>query len=436
MSGLRDRIKALLPSGGFLRNVSVLAGGAALAQGLSILAAPLLSRLYAPEDFGVLGVYASLLAIAGVVASLRYELAIPLPEDDAVAGDVLRLALVTCVLISAVAGLVVLVFGSWLVSVLNAPGLAPYLWLLPLGVLVLGLYQALSYWAIRQKAFGRIARTRLNQGVGSIVVQLGLGLLRFGPLGLLLGHIAGQGTGVGTLATLVVRDEPNTFRALRPQRMLAAAKRYIRFPKYSTAGALLNSSSLNLPIVLLTGGYGAAAAGSYFFAQRLLRTPLSTISNAVSQVYYSEAPRLARNDPSSLLRLFTNTARRLALLAVGPLLVVGLLGPWIFSAVFGEQWTEAGVFARLLVPQLLFQFAFAPISQTFSILESQRLLVVLNATKLALAIGPIIVSSYYGLPVTTAVLTHSLGLAANYLMAYVIGRRLIKQRIHVHARGH
>lgn len=148
MSGLRDRIKALLPSGGFLRNVSVLAGGAALAQGLSILAAPLLSRLYAPEDFGVLGVYASLLAIAGVVASLRYELAIPLPEDDAVAGDVLRLALVTCVLISAVAGLVVLVFGSWLVSVLNAPGLAPYLWLLPLGVLVLGLYQALSYLSL------------------------------------------------------------------------------------------------------------------------------------------------------------------------------------------------------------------------------------------------------------------------------------------------
>src|SRR5690606_35706271 len=102
-----------------------------------------------------------------------------------------------------------------------------------------------------------------------------------------------------------------------------------------------------------------------YFAQRILRTPLSMVSNSVSQVYYGEAPRLALADPRGLLALFNKTARRLLATAALPLLVVAVLGPWLFATVFGEQWTTAGVFGRLLVPYLLFQFAFAPISQTF-----------------------------------------------------------------------
>ena len=46
-----------------------------------------------------------------------------------------------------------------------------------------GTYQALSYWAIRRRAFGRIARTKLSQGVGQVVTQVALGLARAGRAG-------------------------------------------------------------------------------------------------------------------------------------------------------------------------------------------------------------------------------------------------------------
>jgi len=78
----KNQLRRLLPKNAFVRSVSVLVGGTAGAQILLVLAAPLLTRLYTPEDFGLLAVYASLLALIGVISSLRYELAIPLPEDD------------------------------------------------------------------------------------------------------------------------------------------------------------------------------------------------------------------------------------------------------------------------------------------------------------------------------------------------------------------
>jgi O-antigen/teichoic acid export membrane protein len=65
--------------GGFRQKVLQVAGGTALTQGLLVAASPLLTRLYSPEDFGVLAVYMSLVVFVVIGATLRYECALPLP---------------------------------------------------------------------------------------------------------------------------------------------------------------------------------------------------------------------------------------------------------------------------------------------------------------------------------------------------------------------
>lgn len=73
--------RRLLPKNAFTHGASMLVGGTAGPQLLRVLAAPLLTRLYSPDDFGLLAVYASLSALIGGTSSLRYELAFPLPEN-------------------------------------------------------------------------------------------------------------------------------------------------------------------------------------------------------------------------------------------------------------------------------------------------------------------------------------------------------------------
>jgi O-antigen/teichoic acid export membrane protein len=82
MPNIKEKISKILPKNSFIRSVSVLVGGTATAQVISILASPVLTRLYTTEDFGLLAVYGSIIGIVGVIASLRYELAIPIAETD------------------------------------------------------------------------------------------------------------------------------------------------------------------------------------------------------------------------------------------------------------------------------------------------------------------------------------------------------------------
>ena len=112
MTRIRSSLRRLLPRNAFARGVSVLVGGTAGAQLLTVLAAPLLTRLYSPEDFGLLAVYASLLALIGVISSLRYELAIPLPEDDTEAANVAVLSLILVGISTLLSAVLVLLLGS------------------------------------------------------------------------------------------------------------------------------------------------------------------------------------------------------------------------------------------------------------------------------------------------------------------------------------
>src|SRR4051794_2925578 len=96
-----------LPGGAFARSVVTLASGTAIAQFLLALAMPVLTRLYTPAQYGALAVYSSILTVLVVVASLRYEAAIPLPEDDRTAGSLLVLTFLLLAIMAALVSLMV-----------------------------------------------------------------------------------------------------------------------------------------------------------------------------------------------------------------------------------------------------------------------------------------------------------------------------------------
>ena len=145
----------------FLADVSKLVGGTAFAQVLSILIAPILTRLYAPAAFGTAAVFFSITEMITVVACLRYELAVMLPEHDEDAANVLAVGLGSTLAVSGLTALMVFFGAEPVLRLVNAPDLAPYLWLVPLTVLANGVFLALSYWNSRAKRFGRQSTARV-----------------------------------------------------------------------------------------------------------------------------------------------------------------------------------------------------------------------------------------------------------------------------------
>src|SRR5947208_15426676 len=78
----------------FVRDALTLATGGALAQSLSFAIAPILARLYAPDDFGLFSIYAFTLGVFAAVVCWAYEAAVVLPKEDREARDLVVLSIV------------------------------------------------------------------------------------------------------------------------------------------------------------------------------------------------------------------------------------------------------------------------------------------------------------------------------------------------------
>ena len=374
-----------MPKNQFARGVSVLVGGTAGAQLLMVLAAPLLTRLFTPEDFGLLAVYGGFLAIFTVIASLRYELAIPLPEDPQEAANVAVLSLLVVTVISLLSAFIVFFAGEPLAQLLGVPILARYFWLLPVGVFFVGFYQVFNYWAIRNKNFKAIANTRIKQAITTLVVQL-IGY-KLGAGVLLLGQTAGQGMGGFSLSKSAFKGAH--FRAVRPAGVIAAAKRYRHFPIFSTWGGLFNTAGTQLPPLMFAALFSPVAAGLYALAHRVLAMPMSVIGSAIGNVFLANAAEAHRE--KRLAFLVAQVHERLSHIAIPPVLVLIIAGPEIFALIFGSQWREAGSFAQWMAPWLYVVFITSPLSTLFEVMEKQKYGLLFQIVLLVMRTGTIVV---------------------------------------------
>ncbi len=273
----------------FVRNVGILTGGTIFAQGLTVLALPVLTRLYAPEDFSILAVYMAILSILSTIGCLRYNIAIPLPERDADGMALLALSCAGATLVGLIVAVVFLSAPAQLARLMGVPELAPFMWMIPLSAWAASLYAAFQYWASRRKRFGLITRTRLTRATGGVVTQLGLGFAGSGPVGLLVGQMLNNSLGVVGLWRATSREDRPAWNQVTRQRIRDVARRYWKFPVYSVPEALFNTAGVQLPVILISGAVAGAEAGFVLLAMRVMGLPMGLVGSSVAQVYLAEA---------------------------------------------------------------------------------------------------------------------------------------------------
>lgn len=363
------KLNRLLPKSRFARAVSVLAGGTAGAQLIVIAASPILTRLYTPEDFGLLAVFTAVLSILSVISSLRYQLAIPLPESDDKAINVAALSFIVLIGLTILLSVFVWGLGNSFLILLNSQGLKPYLWLLPVGLASVGVYQILQYWSLRAKDFGLIAKTKMVQSTSVVGFQL-IGA-SIGPLALLASRAIGQ----IIVGMMLLRNSCLSISLIKSKinfsTLLSSAKEYKQFPLFSSWAGLLNAAGAQMPPLFFAAVFGPAAAGGYMLAQRVINMPISVIGTAVSDVFLPSSIDAKRED-----RLRAQVHKLLVALAslILPFgIFIFFIAPDSFQVVFGNNWRFAGEIVRYLSPMLAIQFLVNPISRIFVTIEKQGL---------------------------------------------------------------
>lgn len=406
--GALRRWRDALLGGQLRRAVLVLAGGTAIAQLVVAAATPVISRLYSPAEFGAAAAGTGLIGLVLMVSCLTYDHAVAVPREEEVALDLTALAALAAVATSALTGVVLLVAGDSILHAFDAEALAPYAWLLVLGQLAGGLTLALSGWAIRVRAFRPLAGSRVGQSVALVATQVGAGVAGAASAGLVLGDTLGKATAAGRLGWRTFGADLRRL-ARRPRRsLLATARRYRHFPLVGTWPNLINAIGLGAPVLLMAMLYDARVGGLYALAERLVAAPTSLVILSISQVFVAEAAEVARADPAGLRPLFRATFRRLARLGLPVMALIPLLALLLVGPVFGERWSDAGLYMALLTPLYLAQLVSSPFGGALDVLERQDLLLVRELVRAALLATAVVTAWLLGLPPVGAVILISL----------------------------
>jgi O-antigen/teichoic acid export membrane protein len=386
----------------FGSDVMKLLGGTTIAQGLIILSAPILARLYDPTAFGVLSVFTSTIAIVTVICCLRYEWAIVIADSNEEAWNLVIVCIVISTAIAAATIPIVALGGTGLGDILNVPELGAILWLLPPAIFFGGItmgHPALNFWTIRTRNFGWLSFARIVGGVLTVGLQLIVGLVGFATGGnLVLASVFGG----GIASTVVLGWEiwkhggKHNMQWARWEQISRVIRRYYKFPLFDSWGALMNIVSWQLPTLLLASFFSPAVAGFYAIGFTLLRSPMSLIDASFSQVFYHRAAEARMQD--KLAPLVEVTFSYLVKLCLFPLLMLSIIGRDLIMVVLGNKWAEAGVYAQILSVWAFFWFIFSPLSNVFRVLEKQEYGVVMNIVIIVTRAISLVIGGLMGSP--------------------------------------
>jgi len=346
--------------------------GTIIAQAIPIAISPLLTRIYSPEDFGVFALYMSIISILSVIATGRYELAIILPEKDEDAINLIALSMILVSFFCFFIFILVLFFNDQIVSILKAPNISSWLYFAPISIFFVGLYQNLNSWINRKKQYKKQALSKVVQNATIGSGSLGLGFSGIISSGLIMSLIAGQGVVASFLGLLTWRRDKSLFKKINRHQVIHMGRKYIDFPKYDIAASLSSVSSQQIIYILFNSLFSSTVVGYYYLTQRMLSAPISFLASAILDVFKQKAAKDYKKHGNAKV-IYRSTFKKLLVLSIIPTAIIYFFAIDIFVFMFGENWKEAGVYAQILAPMLLFRFLANPLSFMLYIGNKQRI---------------------------------------------------------------
>lgn len=353
-----------------MKNLTILVSGSAIAQLIGIAASPLLSRLYSPESFGVVGLVISIVGVLSVVGSLKYEMALVVERDDHRARVIQRLCWSLLLFTTALVALVSISAPFWWHYLGISQMLKTYLpWVLPIFFFT-GLFNIYDFRLNREREYRSLSLAGVARRLSLVVTQIVLGFCGAQAAGLLVGNLVG--CLIAVLVLFLTNRNLLSFERCERTETRSIAKEHYRFPAYSAPQNLINSLSQNLPVYLLGYFYGMETVGAYWFAMRLLQLPAALVGQSIRQVFYKEAVDLVAN-LVGLRRLYTKLTLLLALFIVLPIVSMFIWGVDLFVFCFGEEWMQAGEFSSWMFLWIGIGFINPPSVVLFNVFNKQKL---------------------------------------------------------------
>ena len=169
-----------------LRAILTLLSGSSLSTAITIAASPFLTRLYAPEDFGLVAAVLSVSSVLSIIIPGRFPLAIPLADNEEDAKSLFYLATLMCLILSPLMAAAAVLMGQ--VVLAGTSAFVGFLYVLAATFLA-SQGQVFGFWRNYRKRFAFAAKNSVLRSILAAGSQFALSGVT--AAGMLLGNIFG-----------------------------------------------------------------------------------------------------------------------------------------------------------------------------------------------------------------------------------------------------
>lgn len=374
----------------FVRDVLLLSGGTGIAQAIGLAILPVISRIYSPEDFGLLALFASIVTLLAVFTTFKYELMIMQSRSHRSASQLVCLIMAIGICAASVSLVIVVLFRHQIANLLGTPQLEAWLWMLPVLLLFTGLYQALRFWKIRLGQFSIVAHSTIARALVFAAVATAMSFIPLGTMakggGLIIAFILSEIAMTLTLLLSVRSQDMKLFAPANWKRI-----KIVGSQNGPVAAALSVSWAMaavyeRIPDLMISSFFGTVSLGFYSMVGRIVAAPSRLVSAAINDVYRQRASELHRKqgrfDALTLTTLSTTAA-----MSVVPFVVAIIYAPTLFSILLGPEWELAGHYASILLVGEFLAFTITSSDSAAVIVKDKRLIFFWGLARLLFTLG-------------------------------------------------
>ena len=355
-----------------LKNTSILISGTAIAQLIPIALETVLRRYFTPETFGAYSVYLSLIGILIVISSLKYELAIILPGNDKESANILFLSVFINLIFNFLVFVIIVLYRNSIMQFLNlSEEYKQYIYLVPLGTSLFGLYQVFNYWLIRKKSFFNISANKFIRRGSEGVAKTGFAFIGIRQ-GLVWGDIIGH---VLNLLSGILQSYKRNLKItdLSWVKIKYVIRKYNEYPKFNLVPGLMSACSFLLPAIFINKYYSSAYAGYFDLSKLVLSIPLALVATSISNVLLQRIAEKYRKKESIVKELIPILGVVL-IIAITEVIVIIFWGERLFTIFFGENWISSAKISILLVWSYAISFVLGSFSSLYISMKKIKLL--------------------------------------------------------------
>ncbi len=390
-----------------VRAFSSMTSSAILAQILYLLCLPYLSRIYSPNDFGLLASVSTIASLFVIFSVFRIDFVYIKNQDN-----VTKYFYGGLIILLLMSGLSVFVL-----YVIDYP-LVVTEWQLLLCFIFMGLYSLGTNFCVGSSDYKSLSLGRILQ----IIVQCAIMLFfatYYDSYGLIYGFVLGQ---LVASFFFFMKMDISKFQWNDVVNLIKESK---KFCVNNTVLAVLQYSVPLIPILVGKYFYTGGELGGYFLFLQTFAAPFAIIRRSLLNIINSELSD-QKKFKGFYAKLRGNKLSYIAAIGYAGVCVVTFLvlntwGNLIAGFVFGEEWAQFGYLIKWVLLFFLMDVIFQPFASLLGLWEEYKASYFVEIVRFLMIVVVLPLSIYYfNLSFDTYIMLHVSAMTIGYLLNFLI----------------